>query len=84
MIKVINEQLESKIIEDVDAYIRDLKRDNNIVYVVNIICDNDMDVITAGDIGESMIKCFKEKGLNLIVFLGCEHLKYEFYELKKE
>ena len=84
MVKVINEQLESEIIEDVDAYVRELKRDDNIVYAVNIVCDSDMDVITASDIGESMIKCFKEKGLNLIVFLECENLKYEFYELKKE
>ena len=29
MVKVINEQLESEIIEDVDAYIRELKRDDN-------------------------------------------------------
>ena len=84
MIKVINEQLESEIIEDVDAYVRELKRDDNIVYAVNIVCDNDMDAITASDIGKSMIQCFQEKGLNLIVFLECENLKYEFYELKKE
>ena len=84
MIKVINEQLESKIIEDVDAYVRELKRDDNIVYAVNIVCDSNMDVITASSIGEDMIRCFKEKGLHLIVFLECEHMKYEFYELKKE
>ena len=84
MVKVINEQLESEIIEDVDAYIRELKRDDNIVYAVNIVCDNDMDVITASSIGEDMIRCFKEKGLHLIVFLECEHMKYEFYELKKK
>ena len=84
MVKVINEQLESKIIEDVDAYVRELKRDDNIVYAVSIVCDNDIDVLTASSIGEDMIKCFKEKGLHLIVFLECEHLKYEFYELKKE
>lgn len=84
MIKVINEQLESEIIEDIDAYIRELKKDDNIVYAVNIVCDNDVDVPIASDIGEMMIKCFKEKGLNLIIFLEFEHLKYEFYELKKE
>ena len=84
MVKVINEQLETEIIEDVDAYIRELKRDDNIVYAVNIVCDNDIDMITASSIGEDMIKCFKEQGLNLIVFLECEHLKYEFYELKKQ
>jgi predicted Fe-Mo cluster-binding NifX family protein len=84
MIKVINEQLESEIIEDVDVYVRELKRDDNIVYAVNIVCDNDIDVLTASSIGEDMIRCFKEKGLHLIVFLGCEHMKYEFYELKKE
>ena len=50
----------------------------------NIVCDSDMDVITASSIGEDMIRCFKEKGLHLIVFLECEHMKYEFYELKKE
>ena len=84
MIKVINEQLESEIIEDIDAYIRELKRDDNIVYAVNIVCDNNMEVLTASDIGSSMIECFKEKGLQLIVFIECEHLKYEFYKLKKE
>ena len=83
MVKVINEQLESEIIEDVDAYIRELKRDDNIVYAVNIVCDYDIDVLTASSIGEDMLKCFKEKGLHLIVFLECENLKYEFYELKK-
>ena len=84
MIKVINEQLESEIIEDVDAYIRELKRDDNIVYAVNIVCINNIDPLVAIEVGSQMINSFKENGLCLIVFIECEDLKYEFYELKKE
>ena len=84
MIKVINEQLESEIIEDVDAYIRELKRDDNIVYAVNIVCINNIELFVATEVGSQMINSFKENGLNLIVFIECEDLKYEFYELKKE
>lgn len=84
MIKVINQQLESKVIEDIDAYVQELKRDDNIVYAVKIVCDNDMDVFTASSIGEDIVKCSKEHGLNLLVFVEDKDIKYKFYELKKE
>lgn len=68
MVKVINEQLESEIIEDVDAYVRELKRDDNIVYAVNIVCDNDMDVNTASSIGEEYDKMFQRKRITSYCF----------------